>query len=740
MKKLLKWTIRIACILVGLTVSLLIAAFFVVNSASFQKRLLQRTTDILEDKLQTAVQIDSVSIDLLTLDAQLYRLCVEDRRQRKMFQVDYLQADVDIWPLLNHVLRISEAKVSGLRAELHHVPHDSIDSIANYQFVIDAFKKDKADDADHSPEAEKSKEHKKLAFIMKKFTADDIHVSYNNYVFSLDKLHYTQTRRKKTDIAVEQLSAKWERTNKKGWQVTNDATIGKLLLRNDRGHWLVDIGNLHFHNDNQHPRKNAGKPKRGFFDLEHINAYANLKADIDYVKGDSVHGRLTEFTARDTIMGIDIRNLHTTFSYTGRSRQTGKQLTSTGPTPRIALRDFVVRQVNTELRFDKGYIVLPSKKENRPLSYRTTTITGRTYLKDISRTFAPVLKTFTLPLNLSVRLSGNADTMTFRHIKVYTDDKRLTVAAHGNISNLKDKHRLRVHFDIDRMVAEDGIAETVIRQFPVKRFMMKQLNALGTLHYLGSFNVLWKKEEFQGNLGTQAGVLKFYFAIDENNKYLSGNASSEFLEIGQVMELKKIGPIAATATFKIDISKPRTAIMRKRLGGKLPIGEVHAHVSRASYDFITTKNLDVQIVSDGAIAEGSLKAPGKWMDLSCTFSFTNTNEMHKMSVKPAVKVHLFGKSGSRTEAEKAELAARRQQAKEEQDAIHAAKQQYKLEKKRLKEERRQTRADEQAAVKAAKQQRKAEEKQRKAEEKQRKAEEKAARKAEKAARKAANKP
>ena len=333
-----------------------------------------------------------------------------------------------------------------------------------------------------------------------------------------------------------------------------------------------------------------------------------------------------------------------------------------------------------------------------------------------------------MPLNLSVRFSGNDNSMAFSNVKVTTDNKQLTVAAHGNINNLKDKYKLRVHFDVDRMVAEGGIKETIIKQFPVKRFMMKQLHALGTLHYRGSFNVLWKKEEFQGNLGTQAGVLKFYFAIDENNKYLSGNASTEFLEIGHVMDMEDIGPVAATATFKIDISKPRTAVIRKRVGGKLPIGEVKAHVSRASYKFISTKGLDVEIVSDGAVAEGSLQAPGKWMDLSCTFSFTNTNEMHKIKIKPNMKLHLSGKSKGASEADKAEMEARRQQQLEEKDAIKAAKQQYKDEKRRLKAAREQAEAEERAAAKAAKQQRKAEEKQRKAEEK-------AARKAEKAARK-----
>ena len=692
--KLLKWTLRIACVLVALTAILLVVAFFVVNTPSFQQKLLQRTTDLLEDKLQTNIQIDSVSIDLLTLDAELYRLCIEDRQQRKMFQMDYLQADVDIWKLLSRKLRISEAKVKGLRAELHHVPHDSIDSIANYQFVIDAFKADKPSDKSTKNKEKDTKKSsgKKLTFIMNKFTAEDVHVSYNNYSFSLDKLLYTQKRRNKTNISVEQLSAQWDRTNKKGWQVTNDATIGKVSLRNETGHWLVDVDDLHFRNDNHHPRKNAGKPKRGFFDLEHLNAYAHLKADIDYAKGDSVHGKVTELTACDTIMGIDIQDLYTTFSW-------NKQ--------RLFLRDFVVRQVNTELRFDKGYLILPSKKYGRTLSYRTSTIKGRVILKDISRTFAPVLKDFTLPLNLSVRLSGNADGMAFSNIRVATDNRQLSVAAHGNINNLKDKYKLRVHFDIDRMTADGGITETVIRQFPVKRFMMKQLHALGTLHYRGSFNVLWKKEEFQGNLGTQAGVLKFYFAIDENNKYLSGNASTEFLEIGHVMDMDKIGPVAANATFKIDISKPRTAIIRRRVGGKLPIGEVKAHVSRASYKFVATKNLDIQIVSDGAVAEGSLVAAGKWVDLSCTFSFTNTNEMHKTVVKPNMKLHLSGKSKETSEADKAEQEARIQQQLEEKDAIRAAKLQYKDEKRRRKAEEKAARKAEKAALKAEKAARKA---------------------------------
>ena len=452
-----------------------------------------------------------------------------------------------------------------------------------------------------------------------------------------------------------------------------------------------------------------------------------MKLTVDFTKPDSIFGRLTECTVRDTVMGADIRDLHTDF-----------YLNKEG----LHLRDFFVQQINTTLRFDKALLQLPNKKQGRPFTFRTSFIHGRAILKDISRPFAPVLKDFTEPLLLSVRFSGDATTLRFDNVRVNTADKQLQVAARGTITGLKEKTQLRVHFDVERMEAKGGSKERIIKQFPVKRLMMKQLHALGTLHYTGSFNVLYKKEEFQGRLSTAAGALNFYFALDENNKYLSGQASTDSLEIGRVMDMKDIGPVAASATFKIDISKPRTAIMRKRLGGKLPIGEVHAHVTRASYKFVRTRDLTVNIVSNGAVAEGNLDAPGKWMDLSCTFSFTNTNEMQKTKIKPKMKLHLFGKSDL-TDEEKAQLKAekearkaqkradkeaRKAQKREDRAALDAEKQLRKAEKQQQK-----------AAEKAAKAEAKAAKDAAKAAEKQAKAEAKAQRKAEKAAAKAAKK-
>ena len=714
MKKAFKWLIGLSFGLVGMVVLLLAGGLFVINTEAFQNKMLGKAVEMLEEKLQTRVDIDSVSVDLLTLDAELYGLLVEDRQHRKMLQLEKLRADVDILPLLQNEVRISEVKLSGVKAELHKVPHDSIDSIANYQFVIDAFKKDKS----KQRAKEKKKGKKTLLFTVNAASADHIEVQYNCNVFSLGSLSLLQSRNNKPHVKIQDLKAQWEKTNKKGWHVDNAIVVGTLVYeqQEDSLH-TIEIADLRFRNDNHHPRKNDGKPKRGFFDAEHVNLLANLKVEIDHVGKDSVHGYLRQCTARDSIMGIDIRDLHTTVAYGHKQ---------------LHLKDLVVRQVDTELHIDTAYMRLPNKKENRKLWYRTSEIKGKAVLTNISRTFAPVLKNFTMPLNLSVHMEGDDDNITFRNIKVYNNDKRIVVGAHGHINNLKDKYKLLVHFDIDHMTAKGGIKEVIIKQFPVKRLMMKQLHALGTLKYHGSFDVLWKKEEFRGDVNTKAGDINFYFAIDENNKYLSGRASTQSLDIGNVMDMPKIGPVAAKATFTIDISKPRTAIMRRRLGGKLPIGNVTAHVDKASYGILSVTDVDINIVSDGAVAQGDLHTPGKFADLSCTFSFTNTNEMQKMKVHPKMKIHLFG--SKKTDEEKAQRKLEKQQAKEEKARLKAEK---KAEKKAAQAQEKAAKAEEKAArdaEKAAKAEKKAQEK---AARKAAKAEAKAAKAAEKAARKAA---
>ena len=139
MKRYVLLTLKILGGLMALLIVLLVAAAIILNTNSVQQKLLRYSTNLLREKLQTKVEIDSISVDFLTFDVNLMGLDVEDRQQRKMLQADKLALNVDLWDLAVRRLKISEADIEGVRARFYQPK----DSAANYQFVIDAFKSDK---------------------------------------------------------------------------------------------------------------------------------------------------------------------------------------------------------------------------------------------------------------------------------------------------------------------------------------------------------------------------------------------------------------------------------------------------------------------------------------------------------------------------------------------------------------------------------------------------------------------
>ena len=137
--------------------------------------------------------------------------------------------------------------------------------------------------------------------------------------------------------------------------------------------------------------------------------------------------QLTRFVARDSVTGFNVKDL--------RLRA--------GVSKGVAhVKDITVQQESTVLKFDSATVVLPSKKKGRKFSFQTSTIKGRTELRDISRPFAPVLKNFKMPLELSVVFSGTDSTLTFKNVHVNTPDKLLTITADGGIDHLKEKEKL----------------------------------------------------------------------------------------------------------------------------------------------------------------------------------------------------------------------------------------------------------------------------------------------------------
>ena len=64
---------------------------------------------------------------------------------------------------------------------------------------------------------------------------------------------------------------------------------------------------------------------------------------------------------------------------------------------------------------------------------------------------------------------------------------------------------------------------------------------------------------------------------------------------------------------------------------------MNADIREVDYRNIKIHNIMADIKSDGAEAHGDVTFKGSLTDLMLEFMFTNTDEMHKMKVKPHLK-------------------------------------------------------------------------------------------------------
>jgi len=564
---------RFLLIIFAVIVVLFSLTMVVFHSSYVQNKIIGMATETLSKELQTEIQIEHVGLNLLGQRVSIKGVRLKDQHKRELLLVKEIWGNFRLRPLLQGRIVLKELRVEGIDALLYKPK----DGPANYQFLLDATKKDKKD-----KKKKKKKGGSAFKLDLQHAIAKQVHVRYNGEDYLLEQAVYSLWR--------------------------------------DLQH--VDVKGLHFKTDNHKPRKNTNKPHRGAFDAGHMDVVADIGVDILRADKDTVRLALTQCCLSDTTAGFDIHDMKADILISGKH---------------IHLSDVTFQQISTKFDIPQADIMLPDKKKGTFLNYRADSIFVRTMLKDISQPFAPVLRRFSIPLNVRCSLDGNASGMNFRRAHVETDDRKLVINATGVMRDMNKKRALNLHFDVHDMVAKPGIKDKIINQFIVKKYMMYQVYALGVVKYHGSFDILWRKQQFRGLMNTEMGDLDFEFQLDGNTKYLTGRVSGDDVNLGDLFKLKRIGKIDCSATFDIDISKKRTAEIRKEKGGKLPIGHVNADIREVDYRNIKIHNIMADIKSDGAEAHGDVTFKGSLTDLMLEFMFTNTDEMHKMKVKPHLK-------------------------------------------------------------------------------------------------------
>ena len=578
--------------IVAVTAWLVGVVTLLLNTPYVQQQLLQRATTLLAERLNTRVEVNSVNVNLFVPSLSLKGVSIDDQKGEPLLRMNKLTAEMSIESLWENTFVVKQVKTEGLEARLVKTEEDSV---PNYQFLIDAFSKKKTQKKEEVPQ-----EKKKWGLTL--------------------ELHHLQL--KDTRISHQMGEKKTQ------------AEMQRLDVKQKREAYRFDISNLHLTTDNGKPHKKELHPKRGAFDAGHLNLLVNAKGTFQPVSKDSLNVTLTQTTIQDSVAGIDISDLH---------------LNATSNKKTLVLTDMGLKQGATTLNIGRADITLPNKKTGQELTYHSESISGHVVLRDIAKPLVPALREFRLPLQLTTEMSGTGDQMTFKNVRVNTDDKRLTLTANGRIDHLRKGEETTVSFDVNQLHSRQGMAEKVINQFIVKKLMMNQLEHLGDIKYKGHFDVVGKCEIFKGRLTTNGGDLDFHFTVDGNVQRVYGTFSSEAVKVGDVMEMPSIGDVNLQTSFDIDISKERTAKMRREKGGKLPIGTVTATVNECSYKRIHIKNINISIQSNGADADGRIVQQGNRRQIHCDFIYNENDPKHKLRIQNAgISFHKKQKDGEET--------------------------------------------------------------------------------------------
>lgn len=560
------------------TVWLLGVVTLLLNTPYVQQRLLQRATTLLAERLNTRVEVSSVNANLFVPSLSLTGVSIDDQKGKPLLRMKELTAEMSVESLWKKDFVVKEVKTDGLEATLVKTDEDAV---ANYQFLIDAFSKKKPKKPTDNSEKKK------------------------NWRLALEPQHL-----KLTDTRISHQVG----------QKNTQAEMRRLDVKRKGEAYRFDLSDLHLVTDNGKPHRKELRPKRGAFDAGHLNLTVNAKGTLQPVTKDSLNITLTQATLQDSVAGIDINDLHLNATYNKKT---------------LVLTDIGLKQGTTTLDIGRADITLPNKKTGKVLAYHSESISGHVVLKDIAKPLVPALREFHLPLRLTTEMSGTDNRLTFRNVRINTDDNRLILTAHGHIDHLRKGEETIVSFDVDQLHSRQGMAEKVINQFIVKKLMMNQLEHLGDIKYKGHFDVVRKCEIFKGRLTTNGGDLDFHFTVDGNVQRVYGTFSSEAAKVGDVMEMPSIGDVNLQASFDIDISKQRTAQIRREKGGKLPIGTVTATVNECSYKRIHIKNIDINIQSDGADAQGSIVQQGNRRQIHCHFIYNENDPKHKLRITSA---------------------------------------------------------------------------------------------------------
>lgn len=631
-------------------------AFLVSDSG--QKWLTDKGIAMLSETLGTRVSAKEVTLSILDGGLYLYGFEIDDLQGVTMLHVDTLEVGMEIIPILKGEVKVDDIELHGVNAVFYK---EHPDTAANYQFVVEALKKNRKD------------KHDKKGFSTPlSFEIDDFEVSRMNFSWDIK----SESRREESVIdhahlkirdfamqmrgdmfddetmSVEILNLKGTEENancrisikKTACYIGNNQPVNTLMsdfafsskklsikldsivISQDSVHFSTDnetriaISKLHCVTDNGKPRKNVIKPRRGFFDPGHLDATIDMKATMHNINPDSMSATINSMAIYDKGSGLDIRNLTTEIELLHRN---------------IIVRDLHIALPHSLIKSNEIRVIPDGKntiiKDSRISSY--------IILKDIAKPFAPVLSDFSTPLNLTTTVGGDMKRIQFKNIHVWSNDNRIKVTAQGDLCNVLGKKDLCLHFYNIAMREHGNIKLQIINHFSKKANikMKRQIKGLGNIGYNGHVGIFYKRVEIGGTMFSKPGNVNFEFTLNGFTKYMNGTMSIKNFDLCDVLNIKRLAPFSADFKYDFDMAVKKRPTYSNGSRGKLPRGTITANITGVKYGILNFNHITADIVSDGAEAKGTMTIYKKLANLNIDVLYHQTEKEQWYKYKVRLK-------------------------------------------------------------------------------------------------------
>ena len=133
---------RFLLAILAVIVALLLLAMIVFHSSYVQNKIIGMATEAISKELQAEIQIKRVSLNLFGQRASIQGIRLKDQHRRELLLVKEVWGNFRLLPLLQGRVELKELRIEGVDALLYK-PNDGP---PNYQFLLDATKKDKKKD------------------------------------------------------------------------------------------------------------------------------------------------------------------------------------------------------------------------------------------------------------------------------------------------------------------------------------------------------------------------------------------------------------------------------------------------------------------------------------------------------------------------------------------------------------------------------------------------------------------